>query len=180
VKEAKSALNGFYDLFARLREQGQAAAGDAQLASAIERCEGAFRAAMDDDFNTPVVIAAFQGLRGDVNKLLMNGLSDAARRQARAAFASLGGVLGLFAPEVDEVWKFGDKSVPLTGVEASVVGGSVSVDQLSDEEIQRLLTERLAARKRRDIATADQIRASLASQGINKYDKPDGTSRWKR
>lgn len=180
IKEAKTALNGFYDLFARLRETGREMAGDAQLPSAIERCDGAFRTAMDDDFNTPVALAALQGLRSDVNKLLPQGLSSAARQRARAAFVSIGGVLGLFDPETEQEWRFGDKSVPLTGAETSVSGGRVSAGQLSDEEIEGLLTERLAARKKRDFARADEIRTTLASNGIIIEDKPDGTSRWKR
>ncbi len=56
--------------------------------------ELAFRSAMDDDLNTPVAIAALQGLRSDVNKLLGNGLSTKARQRAREEFRSLGDTFG--------------------------------------------------------------------------------------
>ncbi len=179
MKEAKLALNGFYDLFARLRESDGARAGDAQLGTAIERCHDAFRAAMDDDFNTPAAMAALQGLRSDVNKLLAQGLSTEARRRARNAFTALGSILGLFDPKTEQEWRFGEEIVPVTGV-VSVEGQRGSIVRLSDEEIERLLAERQEARKRRDFAKADEIRTVLASNGIIIEDKPDGTSRWKR
>jgi cysteinyl-tRNA synthetase len=49
-----------------------------------------------------------------------------------------------------------------------------------DEIIQQKIDERNEARKRKDFAKADEIRKSLAAQGIIIEDKPDGTSRWKR
>lgn len=164
LKEAKSAVNGFYDLFARLAETGGTASGDEGLSPSIARCTTAFRTAMDDDFNTPMAIAALQGLRSDVNKLLADGLSKHARSTARETFRSLGGVLGLF--QLDQ-WVF--------NVEA---GGAHPLT--SEVEIEKQIAERAEAKKRKDFKRADAIRAELAAQGIIIEDKPDGTSRWKR
>ncbi len=50
----------------------------------------------------------------------------------------------------------------------------------SDEEIDRLVAERNAAKKRRDFATADRIRKELADRGIIIEDAKDGSVRWKR
>ena len=50
----------------------------------------------------------------------------------------------------------------------------------SDAEIEALVAERQAARKRRDFAAADRIRDQLAQSGIILEDLPDGTVRWKR
>jgi cysteinyl-tRNA synthetase len=72
--------------------------------------------------------------------------------------------LGLF--QLDE-WEHGVK--PETGQL-----------ELKGEEIEAKLSERNEARKRKDFAKADEIRKSLAAQGIIIEDKPDGTSRWKR
>ena len=76
-----------------------------------------------------------------------------------------------------EQWQFG-KTVSLTGVEAVVSAGQLSA--LNAEEIERLIGERLEARRKKDFGKADEIRKSLAAQGIIIEDKPDGTSRWKR
>jgi cysteinyl-tRNA synthetase len=164
LKEAKNAVNGFYDLFARLAETGGNASGDAGLNPAIERCTAAFQSAMDDDINTPVAIAALQGLRSDLNRLLAEGLSTDARRTAREAFRSLGRVLALF--QLDH-WVFNVET-----------GGPLSL--ASEVEIERQIAERTEAKKRKDFKRADAIRAELAAQGIILEDKPDGTSRWKR
>ncbi|MEQ1793048.1 MAG: cysteine--tRNA ligase [Nitrospira sp.] len=164
LKEAKNAVNGFYDLFARLAEADECTAGDEGLSLAVERCTGAFKSAMDDDFNTPMAIAALQGLRSDVNKLLAEGLSAVARKTARDEFRLLGSIVGLF--QLDR-WVF--------NVE---VGGDLLLS--SEVEIERKIVERTEAKKRKDFKRADEIRAELASQGIIIEDKPDGTSRWKR
>jgi len=119
---------------------------------------------MDDDLNTPMAVAEFQKLRNEVNKLLDLGLSTEVRQRAREEFRQLGAVLGLF--QVDE-WDYGIK--PDTGR-----------SELRGEEIEAKLSERNEARRRKDFAKADEIRKSLAAQGIIIEDKPDGTSRWKR
>ena len=51
---------------------------------------------------------------------------------------------------------------------------------LSDAEIEALVAERQAARKRRDFAASDRIRDQLAERGIILEDSRDGGVRWKR
>jgi cysteinyl-tRNA synthetase len=168
LEEAKNALNGFYDLFKRLEELSQSIVTDAKLNSAIEQCRAEFRASMDDDFNTPVALAALQKLRSDVNKLIDQDLSTEARKIAREAFRSLGNNLGLFQLEN---WQFKRKIV------LKAEPGSY---QISGKEIDLKVAERNEARKQKDFKKADEIRQFLASHGIVIEDKPDGTSRWKR
>jgi cysteinyl-tRNA synthetase len=179
ISEAKQALDGFYDLFQRLSEVGESATDERAMASAIDHAQEAFRQAMDDDFNTPVAIAALQKLRSDVNKLLEQGLSTEARKIAREEFRSLGDCLGLF--QLDN-WRF--HTVQLTGVamaHSKIRGAELNVRvDLTDSEIEGKVSERNEARKQKDFKKADEIRQFLASHGIVIEDKPDGTSRWKR
>ena len=191
IEEAKNALNGFYDLFARLKESEDRAAGDKGLMEAIERCKVAFREAMDDDFNTSVAIAELQRLKSDINKLMGQGFSTEARKIARVEFQLLGNNLGLFQ---FEKWQFVDKSrsggivvtpgtasLKLTTFAPTVTVGQVSPEiELSEAQIEQQIAERLDAKKKKNFAQADEIRKSLASHGIAIEDKPDGTSRWKR
>jgi cysteinyl-tRNA synthetase len=51
---------------------------------------------------------------------------------------------------------------------------------LSDAEIEALVAERQAARKRRDFAASDRIRDQLAAQGVILEDTREGGIRWKR
>jgi cysteinyl-tRNA synthetase len=179
IKEAKNALNGFYDLFGRLAETGGNEQVDQGLGEAVDRCRAAFKAAMDDDFNTPMAIAALQALRSDVNKLLGVGLSSKGRQNARREFRSLGVVFGLF--QLDR-WDFNvriePKPAPL-GITTSLTTVTVE-QQITEEQIEAKLAERIDAKKRKDFKRADAIREELKSQGITIEDKPDGTSRWKR
>jgi len=124
---------------------------------------------MDDDINTPGVIAGFQILRYDVNKqLVKNGLSRQDREKAREMFRSFGQVLGLFQLSVKD-WEFQDLRIKLKGSTT-----------LSDAEIERQVAERNEARRNKDFARADAIRKELAAKDIILEDRPDGTTRWKR
>ncbi|HZO07732.1 MAG TPA: hypothetical protein VFC77_00030, partial [Myxococcota bacterium] len=51
--------------------------------------------------------------------------------------------------------------------------------QASDPRIDALVAERWQARKARDFARADAIRAALSAEGIEVEDGPDG-SKWRR
>ena len=166
LREAKYALDGFYDLFNRLKETSKVEGSvNDKITTAIERTRSAFEQAMDDDFNTPTAVAELQGFRTAVNKLLETGLSTKAREQARQLFRFLGSVTGLFQLEN---WRF--------NVDLSDIG----VLGLSEKEIEEKVRERNEARKQKDFKKADEIRQFLASHGIVIEDKPDGTSRWKR
>jgi cysteinyl-tRNA synthetase len=177
LQEAKNAVDGFYDLFMRLRELDGKTTVDSELAQAIERCRLAFQEAMDDDFNTPVAIAELQRLRTNVNKMLVQGLSTEARMRAREEFRSLGKVLGLFNLEK---WHYVLRAEPGS---YQISGSPVALtheDQMTDVAIEAKVAERNEARKQKNFKKADEIRQFLAYRGIVIEDKPDGTSRWKR
>ena len=180
LNEAKNTLNGLYDLLVnRLAEPEQNSTADRELEGAIERCKLAFQAAMDDDFNTPGALAALQGLKTDINKLLSLGLSTEARKSARQAFRTIGDVLGLF--QLDR-WDFNVRLKPgAAHLGIAAPSPTVTVEKrMTEVQIEAKLAERIEAKKRKDFKRADEIRAELNSLGITIEDKPNGTSRWKR
>ena len=191
LNEAKNTLNGFYDLLVtRLAEPEHNSTADRELGGAVERCKLAFQTAMDDDFNTPGALAAFQGLKTDINKLLSRGLSTEARKIARQAFRKIGDMLGLF--QLDE-WQFNtpfvgmnvDSGMPPRAKKGHPASGMRVYDipvplKNEAEAIQQKIDERNEARKRKDFKRADEIKAGLKVLGITIEDKPDGTTRWKR
>ncbi len=75
----------------------------------------------------------------------------------------LGGVIGLLQAEPADYLK--SRPGRATG--------------LSDDRIEELVAERIAARAARDYARADQIRDELGAAGIVIEDSADGT-RWRR
>jgi cysteinyl-tRNA synthetase len=168
LREAKYALDGFYDLFNRLHEPARSndrSSSDFETSVAIAGVKAAFLQAMNDDFNTPGAVAELQGFRSIANKLLETGLSPKAKKQARELFRSLGSVLGLFQLEQ---WRF------------NVSHSDSGVKGLDNAEIERMIAERNEARKQKNFARADEIRKTLAAQGIILEDRPDGSTRWKR
>jgi cysteinyl-tRNA synthetase len=49
-----------------------------------------------------------------------------------------------------------------------------------DAQIAALIAQRSAAKKARDFAESDRIRAALLADGVILEDKPDGTTNWRR
>ncbi|MBH0202023.1 MAG: cysteine--tRNA ligase, partial [Nitrospira sp.] len=179
-----------YDLFNQFNEPGGwGGENDGSLQTAVERAKASFIQAMDDDLNTSAAIAALQGFRSDMIKIIDNGLSDQDRKNASREFRVLGNVLGLlqldtwqFNPSVPFVGANVDSGMPISSQmsESAHGGQSNSIPTLSDSEVQARIAERSEAKKRKDFKRADAIREELKSRGITIEDKPDGTTRWKR
>ncbi len=128
----------------------------------VRRAAANFEKAMDDDFNTAQALAALFELVGLGNKYLAAGDGAAARRAADE-LTRLGRVLGLGWRPSSKVMEVGaDQRIKVDGAAAS---------SLSQQEIEGLLAERRAARRRKDFRRADEIRAYLKERGVTVEDK---------
>jgi cysteinyl-tRNA synthetase len=116
-----------------------------------------FRAAMNDDFNTPVAVAVLFELANVVNRT-----RDAALARQLRELAQTVGLLGR-EPRVF----------------LQQAAGSVGLD-LDEAAIAAKIAERAAAKQAKKYAEADRIRAELLDAGVALEDKPGGITEWRR
>jgi cysteinyl-tRNA synthetase len=109
-----------------------------------------FKAAMDDDFNTPEAVAELFNLANEIGR---------GRRELAPQLKGLGKILGLLQR---------DPQAFLQGRAGA-----------ADKDIQAKIDARLAARKSRNYAEADRIRQELEASGIVLEDGANGTT-WRR
>jgi cysteinyl-tRNA synthetase len=157
LHQADEALRRLADLVTRL---DTVAGGErhADIGDALTRARHDFDAALEADLNTSAGLAVAFDLVRTLNTAIDEGrlgADDAA--DARALFAHVDGVLGVLSLRRQE-----DARPPV-----------------DPAEIERLIEQRQAARRRRDFAESDRIRDDLAGRGILLEDGPGGT-RWKR
>ena len=107
----------------------------------------AFRAAMDEDFNTPIALAVLFDLAGELNRTRSP--------QTAAQLHALGGVLGILQQSP----------------RAYLQGDTHDV-----REIEALIAARNAAKQARDFATADRLRLQLTEMGLLLKDSAQGTT----
>jgi cysteinyl-tRNA synthetase len=108
----------------------------------------AFRAAMNDDFNTPVAFAVLFEIAAEINRTRSIG--------SAALLKALGGTLGILQLEPRAYLQSGNT--------------------LDESTIAERIAARDAAKKARDFTLADQIRKELLAQGIALQDSPTGTT----
>jgi cysteinyl-tRNA synthetase len=136
----------------RVRRSAPGDAADDGLLRRIAEVRSAYREALDDDLNLPQGVGLVFELVREANAALDAGRVGANAREALLAFIA----------EFD---------AHLDVVRAEEPG-------LADE-VERLISEREAARKARDFARSDQIRDELRQKGIALEDSKDGV-RWRR
>ena len=125
---------------------------EAARAEEAAKYEAAFDSAMDDDFNTADALAAIFDLVKFANTTAGENSSKAYVLALRTRIQGLCDIMGLITEKKEE---------------------------LLDAEIEQLIGERQAARKAKDFARADEIRAQLLEKGIILEDTREGV-KWKR
>jgi cysteinyl-tRNA synthetase len=141
---AEAAVQRLQDFMANLQT---AEGAGTPVDGLISQATRQFEEGMDDDLNISLGLAAIFEFVRDVNRLLADGRLS--RENAQAVITTM--------RQFDQVLGLLDE-----------------VDAPVDAEVKRLLQEREQARKRRDFATADRLRAQIATLGYVVEDTPRG------
>lgn len=157
MESSKNALERIVEAAGRLKDrrdadQREMTDGEKELLSTADGFAVKFEEAMDDDFNTADALAAVFELVKFANTKVNEESTGAFAGYLLDIIVRLCDVLGLIVLKKEEVL---------------------------DEDIEALIEERQAARKAKDFAKADEIRAKLLDMGIELKDTREGV-KWKR
>ncbi len=155
LKSAATAIDRLRNFKLRLESAKFGEGINPILVTATQNAMQAFREALDDDLNTAEALAAIFEFVREANIAMDQGGFLSGNRESAL------GVLEHFDSFFD------------------VLKPTAATGGLSDADIDKLIADRTAAKKARDFARADAIRAELSGQGIILEDTKDGI-RWKR
>lgn len=150
LKQARSALERLYTAIKDVDLTVAAAPAEEFIAK--------FKAAMDDDFNTPEAYSVLFDMVREINRLKLTDMAPASA--LAVTLKQLADVLGLLSQEPEAFFQ-----------------GGGSDDEVA--EIEALIVERNRARTEKDWAAADVARNRLNELGVELEDGPSGTT-WRK
>jgi len=168
LQGAASSVERLRNFVSRLRAEKFSEGTSPAIAERAAKANEEFDRGLADDLNTAQALAAIFDLVRDANTAMDRG-------EFRRGDA---------APVLDVMETFDAIFAVLRDDDAeklrSLGIGLASAALLSDAEVEALVAERQAARKRRDFPASDRIRDQLAERGVILEDSRDGGVRWKR
>jgi len=167
LQQATSSVERLRNFVARLRDEKFPAGKSASMAERIAKAAGDFDAGLADDLNTAVSLAAMFDFVREANIAMDKG--EFREGEVKPALEFLATFDKIFAVLEDN-----------DAEKLTTLGYGTTAAGPDDAEIEKLVADREAARKKRDFATADRIRKELAGRGILLEDTKDGAVRWKR
>jgi cysteinyl-tRNA synthetase len=167
LQGAASSVERLRTFAARIRSGKFPEGTSPELASRAAKAQEDFDRGLADDLNTAQALAAIFDLVRDVNTAMDRG--EFRQGDAAPVLAALESFDAIFAVLHDD-----------DGEKLRALGLAPDSPPLSDAEIEALVAERQAARKRRDFAASDRLRDQLAERGVILEDSRDGGVRWRR
>ena len=167
LQGAASSVERLRTFAARIRSGTFPEGTSPEMASRAAKAQEDFDRGLADDLNTAQALAAIFDLVRDVNTAMDRG--EFRQGDAAPVLAALESFDAIFAVLHDD-----------DGEKLRALGLAPDSPPLSDAEIEALVAERQAARKRRDFAASDRLRDQLAERGVILEDSRDGGVRWRR
>ena len=162
LKEATSALQRIYTFLDEVEHIQGSKKGknmEKEICDMKEHFIKEFESAMNDDFNTPKAVAAIFEIVRIGNTVIAskpdNETAERLKDVTAFIFNIVSKVLGIMNHSAKD-WYISNLKVPL-------------------EEVESLIAKRAEARKNKDFALADSIRAELTEKGVEIIDTIEGT-----
>jgi cysteinyl-tRNA synthetase len=158
LSSAQSSLDRIKECIFRMKTSALPEGCNPQLSAALSTAVAQFEAGLDDDLNTAQALGAIFVLIREINNALTEGKLQVDNRNEILQWLAV----------VDERLAIIPSDAP------------PSQDaQSNDAEIEALISQRITARKNRDFAESDRIRAKLLDMGILVEDTREGM-KWRR
>jgi cysteinyl-tRNA synthetase len=171
LKEAEGRVRYFYETLGKI---ARVLEGPADLSLEgpvrdpyVHEVTARFNAAMLDDFNTPLAIGDLSDLFKIANDVLARPKNKADDHRTLRIIVQrlqeIGAILGLFEePAAEVLARIDARHVALAGIDRA--------------QVQKLVDDRLAARRDKDFKRADALRAELNRLNVVIQDNNDGTT----
>jgi len=172
LREAEEVMERFYLSFYQIeklaKNRKEEPIKDKELWQELNQLESNFINAMDDDFNTAMLLGIFN----DFLRLLNQHLDN-------PSFIKKPGAVGLLQKCYQELARLGKvigvfQEPPEQYIERGKHQG-LSIIGLSQKELEQRIEERAKARAEKNFKKADEIRSELAQMGILLEDTREGT-----
>ncbi|MGA8035298.1 MAG: cysteine--tRNA ligase [Candidatus Acidiferrales bacterium] len=166
LKQAENSVARLRNFYARLKNEQFKAGETPEIQVRASKAEADFDSGLADDLNTAYSLAVIFDLVRDVNTAMDKGefrQQDAPR--LIAAMEKFDAIFAILRDDDDEILS-----------RMGFIGGQT---RLPETEVETLIEERNAAKKKRDFKLADEIREKLTDSGILLEDTKDGRVRWK-
>jgi cysteinyl-tRNA synthetase len=167
LQGAASSVERLRNFVSRLRAEKFPEGSSPAIAERVAKAKDEFDRGLADDLNTAQALAAIFDLVRDANTAMDRGEFN--QGDAPLVLEAMETFDAIFAVLRDD-----------DAEKLHVLGIGQASAMPSDAEIEALVAERQAARKRRDFAASDRLRDQLAERGVILEDSRDGGVRWKR
>jgi cysteinyl-tRNA synthetase len=166
LKQAENSVTRLRNFYARLKTEQFKAGETPDILTRASKAEADFDSGLADDLNTAYSLAVIFDLVRDVNTAMDKG--EFRQQDAPRLIAAMEKFDAIFAILEDN-----DAEI------LQRMGFTSGDPRLPAAEVEALIEERNAAKKKRDFKRADEIRKKLADSGILLEDSKDGSVRWK-
>lgn len=133
-----------------------------------------FKSAMNDDFNTPKTLAILHEIVGKINSLRESGMLGKSHLPLIKAFSDIMNLLGVKFIGSEDFVDWPHEKLSLGRLSESQLHDLLNRNNLTENEVQTLSSNREILRKEKKYTLADQIRIKIGEQGYTIEDTPEG------